>query len=63
MDQAALDAAATLAALVRTKRLGTALMVMSAGLLTVGNAAEKWGATADSRTVSAQTVFVSAMSE
>lgn len=47
MDQAALDAAATLAALIRTKRLGTALMMMSAGLLTVGDAAAKWGATAD----------------
>ena len=33
---------ATLAALVRTKRLGIALMVMSAGLLTVGDATAKW---------------------
>jgi drug/metabolite transporter (DMT)-like permease len=44
IDQAVLDAsaAATLAALVRTKRLGIALMVMSAGLLTVGDATAKW---------------------
>ena len=44
IDQAVLDAsaAATLAALVRTKRFGIALMVMSAGLLTVGDATAKW---------------------
>jgi drug/metabolite transporter (DMT)-like permease len=45
VDQAALEAAAAaekLADLIRNKRLGIALMVASAGLLTVGDATAKW---------------------
>jgi drug/metabolite transporter (DMT)-like permease len=44
MDQAAPDTAtvARLAEAVRQRRLGIALMVLSAGLLTVGDAAAKW---------------------